>query len=265
MATYAIGDIQGCFEPLMQLLARIGFEPGRDTLWCVGDLVNRGPQSLETLRFLAKQGAQAVLGNHDTYALARAFGVTPPTRDDTLSALWTAPDRDPLVDWLLARPVMREDRGYAMVHAGLLPAWDLNQARAEARRVEDHLRRDPQGFLTRCFAKPRPPWSPDLDEDTRAAAAAQVFTRIRFVDGKGQPIPGSTAPENPPTPDARPWFRAGHWEVPIIFGHWAALGLWIEDDILALDSGCVWSNCLTAVRLEDRAIFAVQARRDGGD
>ncbi len=265
MATYAIGDVQGCFEPLMQLLARIRFDPDRDELWFVGDLVNRGPDSLETLRFMMRHDVRAVLGNHDTYALARHFGVTPPTRDDTLGPLLSAPDREALMGWLLSRPVLIEDRGFVMVHAGLLPAWDLGTARAEARHLESELRSDPKALLARILQKPRPPWSAELQGRERAAAAASVFTRIRFVDAAGLPIAGSTAPENPPIPEARPWFRAGRWERPIVFGHWAALGLWIEDQVLALDSGCVWSNCLTAVRLEDRAIFAVQARRDGGD
>ncbi len=265
MATYAIGDVQGCYEPLTRLLARVRFDPGRDRLWFVGDLVNRGPASLETLRFMARHDVTAVLGNHDTYALARAFEVVPPTPDDTLSAVWSAPDRDALVDWLLARPVLHEEGGFAMVHAGLLPAWDLEAARAEARLVERHLRADPRAFLARAFRKPRPAWSPELQGVERAVAALGVFTRLRFVDAGGQAVPGASPPEQPPTPEARPWFEAGRWEAPVVFGHWAALGLWVDERVLALDSGCVWGNSLTAVCLENLAIYSVTARSESAD
>jgi len=268
MATYAIGDIQGCFAPLMQLLERVRFDPERDRLWLVGDLVNRGPRSLEVLRWLVAHDrcVTAVLGNHDVYALARAFDAAPPTADDTLAELLSAPDRDALVAWLVRRPVLHQSEGHALVHAGLLPGWDLPAAHAEARAIEAALLADPRAFLAAYFHRPRRPfsWNP-LSDMERAVGALAVMTRLRFVDAHGAPVSGATPPEAPPRPDAAPWFLSPERRsrgTPVVFGHWAALGLWIDGDVLALDSGCVWGGSLTAVRLEDRAVFAVPARRD---
>ena len=268
MATYAIGDVQGCFEPFMQLLERVRFDPARDRLWLVGDLVNRGPRSLDVLRWLAAHDrcVTAVLGNHDVYALARAFDAVPPTAHDTLADLLAAPDRDALIAWLAARPVLHQSDGHVLVHAGLLPAWDLPAAHAEARAIEAALVSDPRAFLAEYFQRPRRPWSwSPLSDIDRAVAALSVMIRVRFVDAAGAPVPGATSPESPPHAGAVPWFRAPDRRsrgTPIVLGHWAALGLWIEGDVIALDSGCVWGGSLTAVRLEDRAVFAVPARRD---
>ncbi len=266
MATYAIGDIQGCFEPFQQLLTRIRFDPAKDHLWLVGDLVNRGPRSLDVLRFLVehRHAVHAVLGNHDIYALARAFGVTSPTADETLAELMAAPDRDVLIAWLLTCPVLFEADGYAMVHAGLLPAWDLATARREALVVETALTEDPPALLGAYFNRKRHPWSYALAGLDRAVAALAVFTRIRFVDEDGRPVSGSGPAEAPPVAGAIPWFKAqrGSRGTLLIFGHWASLGLWIEDDVMALDSGCVWNGSLTAVRIEDRAVFSISNRRE---
>lgn len=267
MATYAIGDIQGEFDVLMRLVERIRFAPETDRLWLVGDVVNRGPKSLEVLRWLHRHRAAVtmVLGNHDIYALARRFDATAKTSDETLGALMSAPDRDELCDWLLGRAVMHEGDGYALVHAGFLPAWDLAIAQAEARAVEAMLRADPAGFLGAYFGKRRHPWSTRLFAEDRAIAALAVMTRIRFVDTEGRAVPGSGPPESPPAPNLCPWFRApgrGTAGAPIVFGHWASLGLWLERDIMALDSGAVWNGSLTALRLDDRAVFAVPNRKD---
>lgn len=259
MATYAIGDVQGCFEPLTRLLSRIGYRPGSDRLCLVGDLVNRGPQSLETLRFLVDAGATAVLGNHDLYALARAFELIPPSGDDTLHELWAAPDRERLLHWLCSRPVLHDEPRHTLVHAGLHPRWTLELARAEARAIEQRLANDPKAFLARYFQRARPAWSPDLTGTERAVAALSVFVRIRFVDAHGAPISGATPPERPPRPEARPWFLAGTWDKPIVFGHWAALGLWVDERVAALDTGCVWGHTLTAMNLDSRDIWAVGA------
>lgn len=265
VATYAIGDVQGCYDPLMRLLARVRFDPARDRLWLVGDLVNRGPGSLEVLRFLheTRAAVTAVLGNHDVYALARAHDACAPTGDDTLEALLSAPDADALFGWLAERPVLVEDAGFLMVHAGLLPAWDLATARAEARAVEAALRADPRHFLGAYFHRRRQPWSETLAGVERTTAALSVMTRIRFVTRDGRMAPGASPPESPPTGDVLPWFSHPTRRArgtPIVFGHWAALGMWIEGDVLALDSGCVWGGALSAVRLEDRAVFSVGAR-----
>jgi len=267
MATYAIGDIQGCYEPFLRLLERIHFDPASDRLWLVGDLVNRGPCSLDVLRFLVehRHAIHAVLGNHDIYALARVFGVTPPTDDETIASFVAAPDRDALVAWLLTCPLLFEADGHAMVHAGLLPAWDFATARREARNVEAALTADPVGLLDAYFNRKRNAWSLSLAGIDRAVAALSVFTRIRFVDGDGRFVSGSGPAEAPPVAGAIPWFKAprGSSGTPILFGHWASLGLWIEGDVLALDSGCVWNGSLTAVRIADRAVFAVPNRREG--
>ncbi len=264
MATYAIGDIQGCYEPFMRLLERIHFDPMTDRLWLVGDLVNRGPGSLEVLRFLVRHRdvVTAVLGNHDVYALARAHGVTKPTDDETLGELLAAPDRDELFAWLGQLPFMHEGDDHTMVHAGLLPAWDLATARAEARATEAALREDPAALLHAYFNQKRPAWSPTLSGVDRLVATIGVLTRIRFVDGEGRFVSGSGVPENPPAPGLVPWFRKRADDTAMVFGHWASLGLWLEGKVLALDSGCVWNGSLTALRLADRAVFSVTNRRE---
>lgn len=260
MTTWAIGDVQGCFEPLRRLLLRVAYRPGEDRLCFVGDLVNRGPDSLETLRFMVEHDVTAVLGNHDIYALARWLGVTERTRDDTLDALLAAPDRDRLFAWLVSRPVLTEVLGHTLVHGGILPGWTLTQAHDEARAIEAHLRGDARALLSHYFQRPRLPFDPSLGGLDRACAALNVFVRLRFVDARGAAVKGATPPERPPRPDARPWFLAGHWEHPIVFGHWAALGLWLDERVAGLDSGCVWGNSLTALDLEARRVFSVCAR-----
>ncbi len=264
MATYAIGDLQGCYEPFMRLLERIHFDPDNDRLWLVGDLVNRGPHSLETLRFLVRHSAAvtAVLGNHDVYALARAHDVTKPTDDETLAELLAAPDRDELFAWLGQLPFLHEGIGHTLVHAGLLPQWDLETARTEARAAEAALRQSPALLLHAYFNQKRQPWSPTLRGVERLVATIGVFTRIRFVDGDGRFVAGSGAPEAPPTPGLVPWFRKRRDDATFVFGHWASLGLWLEGKVLALDSGCVWNGSLTALRLEDRSVFSVTNRKE---
>lgn len=261
MATWAIGDVQGCFEPLTRLMERVRYRRGTDRLCFVGDLVNRGPDSLEVLRLAMAEDAIAVLGNHDLYALARAFDLVPPTADDTLSALWTAPDRDALIGWLLARPVLAEVSGALVVHAGLLPRWSAAEALEEARAVERYLAADPKSFIARYFQRPKIPWSAELSGAERAAAALGVFVRIRFVDGEGRPVPGASPPERPPVEGARPWFLMGEArDKRVVFGHWAALGLWVDERVAGLDTGCVWGGSLTAMNLDNRDIFAVGAK-----
>ena len=268
VATYVIGDVQGCVEPLRRLMQRIGFDRSQDHLALSGDLVNRGPSSLEVLRLLVEldDAVDAVLGNHDIYALARAFRVTGATRDDTLGALWPAPDRERLIGWLVRRPLLTElEGGVTMVHAGLLPRWSIDEARAEAELVRAELASDPAGLLSAYFNRRRPDWDPGLAPRERAVATLAVMTRIRFVDAAGRPCAGSGPPEDPPEPGLVPWFKAaGRKSVgtPIAFGHWASLGLWLEREVMALDSGCVWQGALTALRLEDRAVFSVPTRKD---
>jgi bis(5'-nucleosyl)-tetraphosphatase (symmetrical) len=264
MATYAIGDVQGCFTALRALLDKIGFSAGRDRLWLVGDLVNRGPESLETLRFVRDLGpaATTVLGNHDLYLLMVAHGaIRNRGKDDTLQAVLDAPDRDELLAWLRTRPLMHVEQGYAMVHAGLLPGWTVPQARALAREVEGALagpgHRD---FLHNMWGSEPDAWSDRLEGYARLRVIVNAMTRMRFCTAAGVmdfKVKGEVAK----APSGfLPWFEAPgrqSADTPIVCGHWSALGLKLEPTLLALDTGCLWGRELSALRLEDRQLFQV--------
>jgi bis(5'-nucleosyl)-tetraphosphatase (symmetrical) len=264
MAIYAIGDIQGCHDTLQQLLAAIRFAPGQDRLWLVGDLVNRGPRSLEVLRWARRldDRVTAVLGNHDLHLLARHARVTSAKKQDTLAQVLTAPDAVELIDWLRHRPLVHCEAGHLMVHAGLLPAWSAAEAEQLARDAEAALRGpDWAAFLQRRKGE-RPPWSNDLAGEARCHAFLDVAVRIRTCRPDGTPEPDYSGPPDQAPPGCRPWFalrgpRPG--EPCILFGHWAALGLVLAERHIALDTGCVWGGSLTAVRLDDRAVFQVPA------
>lgn len=261
MATYAIGDIQGCHNELRQMLDRIAFDPAQDRLWLVGDLVNRGPDSLAVLRFLRTLGDRvvALLGNHDLHLLVVAAGVRAPHREDTLDELLAAPDRDELLDWLRHRPLMHVADGYAMVHAGLLPQWTIAQARALAAEVETKLQGpDYADFLQQMYGNQPARWSDGLTGYDRLRVIVNALTRLRLCRPDGtMEFKHKTGLSNAPEGYA-PWFdmdnRASR-DTPVIFGHWAALGLMIRPDVLGLDSGCVWGRKLSALRLEDRQLF----------
>ena len=238
--------MQGCDRTLERLLARVSFVPARDRLWFVGDLVNRGPRSLEVLRRVRALGDRAVvvLGNHDLYLVAHASGAVPRKRD-ALEAVLNAPDRDELVAWLRTRPLLHQEDGFVMVHAGLRPEWTVEEAARRARAVEAGLR-GPQ------FA----------DVVTRRDAALSrdlaVLTRMRLVLPDGKLSDYSGEPAGAPA-GATPWFALPgrrHRDATIVFGHWASLGLHIGDGVIGLDTGCVWGRVLTAMRLEDRTLFS---------
>lgn len=266
MATYAIGDIQGCFETLLSLLKHIQFDPKHDNLWLAGDLINRGPQSLETLRFIKNLGnkQQLVLGNHDLHLLAVHHGVRTSNEKDTLNDILKAPDRDELMHWLSHQPLLVEDKtlGYVMVHAGIAPAWNLQQAKQYAKEVELLLQGEKAIFLLKNMYGNYPDlWSDDLEGIERARLIVNYFTRMRYCDLNGRldlTYQGdlSHKPEN-----LIPWFKVPTRkpiEIPIIFGHFAALmGETNTADIYALDTGCVWGHRLTAMRLEDKKLFSV--------
>lgn len=261
MTTYAIGDIQGCYDEMRRLLDTIGFDPAQDRLWLVGDLVNRGPQSPEVLRYLRGLGdrAIAVLGNHDLHLLVVAAGVRKPHRGDTLDALLEAPDRDDLLDWLRRQRLMHAGEGYAMVHAGLLPQWSIAQALALAREVETALQGADYGEFLNCMYGNTPAqWRDDLKGYDRLRVIVNAMTRLRLCTPDGvMEFTHKTGLTDAPA-GYLPWFdvpgRASS-NTPVLFGHWAALGLTLRPDILGLDSGCVWGRRLTAVRLEDRRVF----------
>ena len=264
MATYAIGDIQGCYDSLQALLARCAFDPATDRLWLVGDLVNRGPQSLTTLRFIRSLGdaAVTVLGNHDLYLLMVAEGGAKfRGKDDTLQEILDAPDCDELLDWLRHQPLCYTEDEYCMVHAGLLPQWTAARARELSCEVESAL----QGpnfreFILNLWGSEPAGWSDDLAGWPRLRVIVNAMTRMRFctLDGIMEfKVKGKLS--NAPAGHL-PWFdlpdRQSRDAV-LVTGHWSALGLKVEPNFLALDSGCLWGGHLTALRLEDRAVFQV--------
>ncbi len=266
MATYAIGDVQGCATPLAQLIERIRFNPQSDQLWFVGDLVNRGPHSLDVLRYIRGLGnrARVVLGNHDMFLLALSEGVTALRPKDTVGEILTAGDRQDLLHWLKQQPLHYREREFFMVHAGLLPQWTIEEAADLAEEVETALRGDDyRTFLKTLFHEPVVTWSPSLRGETRLATIARVLTRIRTCTPGGHTSSFSGPPDEAPA-GFYPWFRIPerrNTNGTIITGHWAALGLHMESNLLAIDSGCVWGRQLTAIRLEDRAIFQVDGVR----
>jgi bis(5'-nucleosyl)-tetraphosphatase (symmetrical) len=261
MSTYAIGDVQGCYDALRTLLDDIRFDPAADTLWFVGDLVNRGPQSLETLRFVKSLGASAVtvLGNHDLHLLVVAAGYYQPHRGDTLDDIIKAPDRDELLDWLRRQKLLHVDRDYAMVHAGLLPQWSIEDATRLAREFEDVLQGPDHLELLRTLYGNQPDtWDDALTGYDRLRIIVNAMTRLRLCDIHGRMNFSHKESLADAPPGYLPWFdvpgRASAG-TPIVCGHWAALGVVLRADLIGLDSGCVWGRALSALRLGDRHLF----------
>jgi bis(5'-nucleosyl)-tetraphosphatase (symmetrical) len=261
MATYAIGDVQGCYDALRRLLDIVHFDPPRDRVWFVGDLVNRGPQSLETLRYIISLGDNAVsiLGNHDLHLLVAAAGYTKRYPGDTIDAILEAPDRDQLLHWLRAQKLMHVGEGYAMVHAGLLPQWSIDKALSLAREAEAVLRGDHHDDFLRPLYGNRPSrWSDDLAGDDRQRVIVNALTRMRLCNAEGEmEFSHKLAPVNMP-PGFMPWYEVPNRlsrGTPVLFGHWASLGVLLREDVIGLDSGCVWGRKLTAIRLKDRRTF----------
>ena len=263
MATYAIGDIQGCAHSLEQLLEQIRFDPASDRLWCAGDLVNRGPGSLRVLRYLKQLGpsAQVVLGNHDLFLLAVADGIAPLRQKDTLRDVLAAEDRTELMEWLRRQPLHYREETYFMVHAGLLPQWSIDEATQLAREVETVLAGSAyREFLHTLFHGNAAHWDRWLEGHERLVAITRAMTRLRTCTPAGALSGFSGRPEEAPQGHL-PWFRIPHrrsTDHTVLFGHWAALGLHIEQNLLGLDSGCAWGRQLTAIRLEDRAVYQVE-------
>ncbi|HKI01964.1 MAG TPA: symmetrical bis(5'-nucleosyl)-tetraphosphatase [Thermoanaerobaculia bacterium] len=261
MATYAIGDIHGCFATLQRLLHRIAFDPRQDRLWLVGDLVNRGPRSLEVLRWAAEQGDRivAVLGNHDLHLLARAAGVAEARRRDTLEEVLAAPDRDDLFAWLRHRPLLHRDGETLMVHAGLFPDWGPKLAQRLAGEVEGRLRGDgAPKLLAAVGQKAAERWKEGLSGQERARAALAGFARLRTLDEEGRMCADYSGPPEQAPKGCHAWFSVRGRKsagFTVIFGHWAALGLRIGNGIAALDTGCAWGRELTALRLDDWRVF----------
>ena len=263
MATFAIGDVQGCFDELERLLGEVGFSPARDRLWVVGDLVNRGPRSLAVVRFVKGLGDRAVVvqGNHDLHLLAFAAGHAKRRADDTFDDLLAAPDCAPLLDWLRFRPMLHVEDEYVMVHAGLLPSWSVTQAHDLAAEVEAELRsKRYRLFLAELYGSRPDTWRDDLRGMDRLRVIVNAMTRMRFCTAEGVMELGVKGELEKAPPGYLPWFEVPGRKtrgVPIVCGHWSALGLRLTPDLLALDTACVWGGSLTAVRLEDHRVFEV--------
>ena len=263
MATYAIGDIQGCFQALQLLLKQIDFDPLYDRLWLVGDLVNRGPDSLAVLRWAMGLGdaAVTVLGNHDLHLLAVAYGFVKPHRKDTLDQVLAAPDRAELFDWLRHQRLFHTEGDYALVHAGLLPQWSVKKAAKLAHEVEQELRgRHHLDFFRHMYGNEPAAWSDDLRGMARLRMITNAMTRLRFCTPAGEMEFAHKGPPEIAPAGHQPWYLAPQRksaDSTVIFGHWSALGLKVDSKLLALDTGCLWGGKLTAVRLEDRQVFQV--------
>jgi bis(5'-nucleosyl)-tetraphosphatase (symmetrical) len=260
MATWAIGDIHGCWQTFQRLLERIEWTTTRDELWLVGDLVNRGPSSLEVLRWASahRDQVRAVLGNHDLHLLARADGLADAKKGDTLDRILEAPDRDELLDWLRSLSMMVKFGPFVLVHAGLAPEWNIELAEGYAEVISTDMGgADRKTLLTAITANRKRSWHVDLGREEQLAAAAVTMSRIRMVGPDGRAELGFTGPPAEAPVGWRPWFssaavlRQGY---AVIFGHWATLGSFHAHDLWCLDSGCVYGGELTALRLDDGEI-----------
>lgn len=275
MAVYLIGDVQGCDQALARLLHTLDFSPSRDTVYLLGDLVNRGPDSLGVLRRVQALGSSArcVLGNHDLHALAVAAGARRPGRSDTLDALLHAPDRQALLSWLRQQPLALQAHGVLMVHAGVLPSWSAADTLALSAEVQ-HVLAGPdwQAFVQQMYGNEPDRWDAALQGTERLRVIVNALTRLRFCSAAGRmEFDTKEAAEHAPA-GFMPWFdvpgRKTANEV-VAFGHWSTLGWLGRPDVWALDSGCVWGGCLTALRLqadgahERIAVACVQAQKPG--
>jgi bis(5'-nucleosyl)-tetraphosphatase (symmetrical) len=267
MATYLIGDIQGCGDALERLLDSIAFDSGRDRLWLCGDLVNRGGQSLQTLRLLygIRDSVRVTLGNHDLHLLAADFNHPDgDCRNREFAQILNAPDREALIQWLIDQPLAYYSKAHKVlcVHAGVVPQWDVATTIERGEEVSRVLRSNQRGqFLRRMYGNAPSKWSDQRKGWARLRLIANILTRIRFCDAEGKSLFKLSGPPGSQPAPYRPWFKHKHRktrEVTVVFGHWAALGLKVRKRYIALDSGCVWGGKLSAVRLEDRALFQVK-------
>ena len=258
MAIYAIGDVQGCYEQLQALIYQLNFDADRDILWFTGDLVNRGPQSAEVLRYVKSLGNSAVtvLGNHDLHLLAVAYGHQAEKKDDSLQSILQAPDRDDLLDWIRARPLLHHDaeREITLIHAGLAPQWTLQSAIDCAREIERELQSDNfNQLLATMYGNDPDCWSSELGKWERLRFSINCFTRLRYVNGGGKLKLKAKGPPGSQPIGCLPWFQAADRQTiqdTIIFGHWSTLGFYLGDNVIGLDTGCLWGGQLTAVNID---------------
>lgn len=265
MAIYAIGDVQGCFDELMRLLDKIQFDDKSDKLWFVGDLVNRGNKSLETLRFIKNLGSVAVtvLGNHDIHFLVTANFPEKIKRKDTMQAIFAAPDCEELVDWLRYQPLFHYENNFGLLHAGLPPQWDLTQVQTMANLAENALRSSNyKNLLTELYGNSPDIWSDELTGIEQIRFIINCFTRIRFCDENGKLEFENNGELGSQPANLKPWFELPQRktaDVKLISGHWSALGFYQSHNCYAIDTGCVWGRELTALRLDDLKRFSVSA------
>lgn len=267
MATYIVGDIQGCFEELTALLEQVNFDPQHDELWLAGDLVARGPQSLQTLRFVKSLGkqAQVVLGNHDLHLLAVAAGIMKGKKKDLTQAILQAPDKDELLHWLRQQPLIAQHpiHGFYMVHAGITPQWQVADSLRYSTEVSQWLAGDDYlSLLEQMYQNTPDAWSEDLTGIDRARFIINACTRMRYCYQDGRLDFGNKdAPANNTQQTLKPWFEIQPEQfegVDILFGHWAALmGNTGHSNIVGLDTGCVWGNQLTMLRWQDKRLFSL--------
>ena len=270
MALYFIGDVQGCDEALQRLLTTLAFSPSRDTLFFLGDLVNRGPDSATVLRRLMGFGTsvQCVLGNHDLHLLAVSVGAQRPGRKDTLNDILRAPDRHALLEWLrhqrMAILQEHQNHSYLLVHAGVLPAWSATKTIALAREVEAVLRStDWPDFLHQLYGNTPNQWDESLSGINRLRVIVNALTRLRFCTVKGEMEFSVIGGAHAALPGYMPWFDVPgrqSSDVRVAFGHWSTLGKTGHDDVIALDSGCVWGGCLSAFKLSDGQHELIQVK-----
>ena len=263
MALYAIGDIQGCFDQLQCLLKKIDFNPNRDRLWFTGDLVNRGPKSLETLRFVKSLGevAVTVLGNHDLHLLALYTTGKKLKKKDTLAPVLNAPDCMELMDWLRCRPLVYVEKNYCLVHAGLPPDWNLDMVIQNAKMVEKILRSDSaKEYFKKMYGDYPSKWSESLDKWDKIRYITNSLTRMRYFDAAGNlDFIEKGHPANLKR-SLIPWFDHPERKcknIDILFGHWSTLGFYSKNRIYCIDTGCLWGGCLTALRLDSEKIYKV--------
>jgi bis(5'-nucleosyl)-tetraphosphatase (symmetrical) len=271
MAVYAIGDIQGCYDALQRLLEKLRFDPASDRLWFCGDLVNRGGQSLETLRLIHSlaECSVIVLGNHDLSLLSIAERKEDEQRrvNQDMQRVLFAPDRDELLTWLRQQNLVHADAelGFLMVHAGLAPKWTVKLAEARAREVENALRAKGYRKLLRGLYGDRPSWSPKLTGVDRDRAIINVFTRMRYCTPAGRIAFDEKGRPGTQKPGAYPWFEVPgqvHRELNIVCGHWSTLGLFMGLGVYAIDTGCVWGGPLTALQLgSELRVIQVEGRQ----
>ncbi|PCH84355.1 MAG: diadenosine tetraphosphatase [Piscirickettsiaceae bacterium] len=258
MTTYAIGDVQGCFDPLRRLLDKIKFDPSCDQLWFTGDLINRGPKSLETLRFIISLGdsARSVLGNHECHFLAIAFGHKAPYPADTFNHILKATDAEELFQWVRSLPFFYEDNdaGYSMLHAGLPPQWSIDDTRQHANELANHLQSEHlHDFLASMYGDQPDVWDANLTGNDRLRFIINCFTRLRFCDNSGRLNLLEKGAIGTQRDGLIPWFEAPNRKTSqhkIVFGHWSTLGFHQKNNTTCLDTGCLWGDSLSAMKLD---------------